>query len=266
MTQANRFYALTPEISQKLLAGKFTAAQWRLWVYLVNLDPFGDRYRDLPDTLEIMQALDMSKSTFYAAIAKFQKLELFDFQDKGFAFRTLVHRPKNRNSVQKIGQLSEKSDNFPKNRTTFRKIGQLSEKLENQPPEVPPDKGSGTSQNIQNIQTNKTLSEAREREFDVCLNEIPEVNREKFLSFARTKAAALPNPPQLVNKWIAVNFGWILEEFKKAYPQNLPTVEGKGSAGAHPQKKNEYTIDELKHMYPNSWRNAVAHFGINEDK
>lgn len=124
----------------------------------------------------------------------------------------------------------------------------------------------GTSQTIQTIQTNKTLSEAPEREsLGLNLQEIPEIDRERFLQFARSKAAALPNPPQLVNKWIATHIDWIKQEFDKVYSlEPLPTVEGKGSASAHPQKKNEYTIDELKKMYPGSWKDAAAHFELIE--
>ncbi|MFM7786892.1 MAG: hypothetical protein ACKO90_01520, partial [Microcystis panniformis] len=60
-----KFYPLTAEISQKLRHSNLTAAEWRLWSYLVELDPFGDRYSDLPDTFTIMQAVNIKKTTFY---------------------------------------------------------------------------------------------------------------------------------------------------------------------------------------------------------
>lgn len=255
------FYALTPEISQKLLSAKLTAAQWRLWVYLVNLDPFGDRYQDLPDMLEIMEVLNMSKSTFYAAIAKFQKLELFDFQNKGFSFCTLISRPRKQTPIQKNGRQSKKTDNRPKNRTPVRKIGQPSEKSDNQSLETLPSLKSEDSQTNKTIQT---LSETRERDIDFCSNKIPESSREKFLAFARSKAAQLPNPPQLVEKWIAVNINWIKQEFDKTYPQDpLPTGENKGSTAV--QKSNNpmgWDLKILKRIYPNTWREAAFHFGF----
>ena len=105
-----KFYPLTPDVARKLREAKLTAAEWRLWSYLVELDPFGDRYIELPDTITIMQECDMKKSTFYAAIAKFQALELFDFQYQSILARNLAI-PKNRKAVREIGNDSENSEN-----------------------------------------------------------------------------------------------------------------------------------------------------------
>jgi hypothetical protein len=84
-----RFFKLSRETSDLLLNSHLTAAEWRLWVFLIGLDPFGDSYLDLPDPLTIFEKCRLSKPTFYRAIAKLQELELFDFQDKGFTFRNL---------------------------------------------------------------------------------------------------------------------------------------------------------------------------------
>jgi hypothetical protein len=60
------------------------AAEWRLWSYLISLDPWGDRYIDI-ETITVMQECDCSKATFYRAIAKFQEIDLlpkwFDIKD-----------------------------------------------------------------------------------------------------------------------------------------------------------------------------------------
>jgi hypothetical protein len=112
-----RFFKLTPEMSKNLRKSKLTASQWRLWSFLVEIDPFGDKYVDLPDTLTILDECEIGKSSFYTAIAKFQKMGLFDFQDKGFSFRNLGCKstdvsPKNWKAVQKIGIDSEKLENL----------------------------------------------------------------------------------------------------------------------------------------------------------
>ncbi|BAZ33655.1 hypothetical protein NIES4074_61690 (plasmid) [Cylindrospermum sp. NIES-4074] len=70
------FYPLTPEVAEKLRCAKLTAAEWRLWSYLIEIDPWGDSYQNLQDTLAVMEKVDIKKSTFYAAIAKFQKFEV----------------------------------------------------------------------------------------------------------------------------------------------------------------------------------------------
>ena len=83
----------------------FTAGEWRLFTYLRLIDPFGESYHEI-STMEIFSKCNISKPTFYRAIAKFQSLELFDFQDKGFTFRNLANSDD-----------SQKRDNFLKNET-----------------------------------------------------------------------------------------------------------------------------------------------------
>lgn len=70
------FYPLTSKTLEKLYQANLTAAEWRLWNYLVVTDPWGDNYKDLPDTLTIMEKVGIKKSTFYAAIAKLDKAGL----------------------------------------------------------------------------------------------------------------------------------------------------------------------------------------------
>ncbi len=123
---------ITSETLEKLYKANLTAGEWRLWTYLAVTDTWGDSYKDLPDTLTVMARTGIKKSTFYAAIAKFEKFELFDFQDKGFTFRNLQGIPKVRNTVQDSGKISEISENAPENRKAVRKNGKLSKKLENQ--------------------------------------------------------------------------------------------------------------------------------------
>jgi hypothetical protein len=117
------FYPLTPQTLEKLYQANLTAAEWRLWSYLAVTDPWGDRYKDLPDTLTVMEKVGIKKSTFYAAIAKFQDFELFDFQDKGFAIRNLQGVPKVRNTVQDSGNVSEISEMFPRFQKEFQDFG-----------------------------------------------------------------------------------------------------------------------------------------------
>ncbi len=76
-----KFYPLTSGIINLLREAGLTATEWRIWSYLVELDPFGDRYEDF-DYLRVMSVCDCSKATVYRTIAKFQALKIFDFQSK----------------------------------------------------------------------------------------------------------------------------------------------------------------------------------------
>ncbi|MFM8305723.1 MAG: hypothetical protein ACKN87_01255 [Microcystis aeruginosa] len=153
-----KFYPLTAEISQKLRHSNLTAAEWRLWSYLVELDPFGDRYSDLPDTFTIMQAVNIKKTTFYTAIAKFQQLGLFDFQDQGFSFRNLRGVAKRGNQVRFVEKVAENSENDAEKRNPVRGFGNFSENSENQAPKPLQQENFAIPQTIQTIQTIQTVA------------------------------------------------------------------------------------------------------------
>ena len=210
---SNGFYPLTPQTLEKLYQANLTAGEWRLWTYLALTDPWGDSYKDLPDTLTVMAQVGIKKSTFYAAIAKFEEFELFDFQDKGFAFRNLQGIPKVRNTVQDSGKVSEISENLPENRKAVRKNGKLSRNLENQSLEPLPDKSSETPK------TNKTYSDFKKT--------LSDSERESFLDFSKKKAARLPNPPELPQKWIQKNWEELSAEWYKSTGQTTPAQNHK---------------------------------------
>ncbi len=70
------------------LHASLTAAEWRMWLYLVTLDPFGDvgaKY----DAEALMNFCKIQKSTYFAAKAKFIKLGLFEFVEGAPKVRNL---------------------------------------------------------------------------------------------------------------------------------------------------------------------------------
>ncbi|MGB7275927.1 MAG: hypothetical protein WBC69_21745 [Geitlerinemataceae cyanobacterium] len=76
------FFMLTPEIRDRLLTAKLTAAEWRIWCYLVSLDPFGDRGAKYQPA-ELMLQCGVKKSTYFAAISKLAERGLIDLSFYG---------------------------------------------------------------------------------------------------------------------------------------------------------------------------------------
>jgi hypothetical protein len=72
---SGKFYLLTSEVAAKLREAKLTAAEWRIWSYLIEIDPWGNSDRDL-DPLDVINECNCSKATFYRAIAKLQAIEV----------------------------------------------------------------------------------------------------------------------------------------------------------------------------------------------
>jgi hypothetical protein len=146
------FYPVTPSAARNLRKANLTASEWKIWSYLVEVDPWGDRYHEV-ETLELMQACDVSKATYYRAIAKFQEAKIFDFQDKGFNVRNLngIGKIKSEKVVSEMRQTDKISDsqdceNSLKNEKTVSEMRQLSQNCENRGSKVAPSKDSGTPQ------------------------------------------------------------------------------------------------------------------------
>ncbi|WP_143598256.1 hypothetical protein [Tolypothrix sp. NIES-4075] len=219
MTQNNtkiqgKFYPLTPELAKKLREAKLTAAEWRFWAYLVEIDPYGDRYHDL-NPLTIQAECEMSKPTYYRAKAKFQELEIFDFQEEKVSFRNLTGVSKMRLESRKFNSESQKRDSESQKRDSN------SQKRENRRSKPSPDKASSTPKTLQTYSDFiKTLSEGE---------------RESFLNFANKKASELPKPPTLSSKWIEVHFEELRLHWQQQNSTNDPKISGTMSSANVPK-------------------------------
>jgi len=229
----NNFYPLTPEVSKKLLEAKLTAAEWRIWIYLVGIDPWGDIYKDI-DTLTVMAECDVSKATFYRAIAKFQELELFDIQDKGISIRNLkgVSSLKNETPVSEMRQDSQNCETRRKNETKKSKMRQDSQNCENQPPEPAPSKASEVPHTIQ---TYKTYTDS-----------LSESERENFLEFGKKKASELPKPPTLISNWIKTHWEDLRSQWEKS--QGKVSASQSNKWDNHPQR--EEWLEKIRQLGP----------------
>ncbi|MFL9458525.1 MULTISPECIES: hypothetical protein [Nostocales] len=169
----SKFYPVTSEVSRILRSAKLTAAEWRIWSYLIEIEPWGDAYQDI-STLTVMQECDVSKATYYRALAKFQELELFDFQDKGISIRNLkgVSSLKNETAVSRMRQQSQECDSGLKNETAVSKMRQQSQECDNQRSEPLPNNASTVPQTIQTYSDfKKSLSDSERENFEKFVRE-----------------------------------------------------------------------------------------------
>ena len=114
INKTESFFMLTPKVRDKLLEAKLTAAQWRIWSYLVSLDPFGDRGAKFCPA-ELMIKCGVKRSTYFAAKAKFQKLGLFDFRDgitKVFNLQLQSHHSKTTEPSQQHEPIESKISDY----------------------------------------------------------------------------------------------------------------------------------------------------------
>ncbi|MEH2148631.1 hypothetical protein [Nostoc sp.] len=105
-TSKPKFQQITEKLRRELFTANLTSAEWRFWIYLAVLDPFGNVEMDY-DPATIMAECELGKSTYFAIKAKFQKLGWFDFRDGRTKFINL-----NGCTRQHSGNLDSDSENL----------------------------------------------------------------------------------------------------------------------------------------------------------
>jgi hypothetical protein len=224
-----KFYPLTPEMSNKMRKAKLTKHEMTLWLYLVEKDPFGDHYWQLPPTLEIIAELEMSKASYFRARARLQELELFDFQEQRVDCRNLTGVSKMRQESQKCDSKSQKCDSksqkcdskSQKCDSKSQKCDSKSQKRDSESPEPLPDNDSSPSQTIQtNSNLNKPLSEdERERFSNFCLSKINSLEATGFVVHSH-------------DGWIAKHYDQYWDEFCNQKVQNIDPTNSQTHCGA----------------------------------
>jgi transcriptional regulator with PAS, ATPase and Fis domain len=69
-------------LTDYLIDVKLTAAEYRLYFYLLNLDPTDPDYGELMGPKAIMERIGISKETFYTSIARLKELGLYHFKSR----------------------------------------------------------------------------------------------------------------------------------------------------------------------------------------
>ena len=231
---AGQFYPFASSMAKKLREAHLSAAEWRFWSYLIEHDPWGDRYKEL-DPFDILRECGMSKATYYRAKAKLQRLGLFDFQESKVSYRNLE-------GISQIKQEPQKSDSILKNKTANPEMRANPQKRENQPLKSFVSKASKTLQTFSDLL--KTLSEGMRESFEkFCLKKIQECS---FKIGSRTA-------------WLNEHGAEYLQEFKETYSYVLANPE------VVPPKAAPFDIPDipyLKRVYKDDWKNAAIHFGL----
>jgi DNA-binding NtrC family response regulator len=63
-----------------LIDAKLTAAEYRLYLYLIKLDPSREDFQEAIEPITIMEKLDITKQTFYTGITRLKELRLYDYR------------------------------------------------------------------------------------------------------------------------------------------------------------------------------------------
>lgn len=77
---APSFIQIPIELAQYVRTLKLTGTQYDLWLYLFGLDPYGDRFVEVPPPQEIATLLQVDYRTIQRAAQRLEDCHLFEFQ------------------------------------------------------------------------------------------------------------------------------------------------------------------------------------------
>ncbi|RMG06111.1 MAG: HTH domain-containing protein [Cyanobacteria bacterium J055] len=251
-----RFYKLT-EANLPLIS-QMTVSELKVYCWLNIYLPFDDSKAIEIDTAQLAEELGISRRSAQRALKSLEFRGFFEVEiTKAKVKRAATLVSCSDTAVATTTPVSPKRHGCRHDDTDVAETTQVS--LAEPATPTPSD-----SRTPKINKTLKTLSEdgahSQEKEFENCLNKYPSGEREKFLDFARDKAARLPKPPQLVLKWIAANFNWLSLEFDRTFSRK-PSNSRSDRPSALVQN-SKYTIEQLQRLYPQTWRDAAAHFGV----
>lgn len=171
------FFQLSKQAIQKIWSTKLSGNDWKVYSFLSLIDPFGDRWCELPEIENICQLLTMSQASFYRALSKLKESELINTEDKGWRFKNILAFAKMRGD-------SQNCETILKNEKPVAKMRNDSQNCENQSSKGLENKDSSFSQTIQTVQTIQTLSDSSNSERQVKERESIDLKEEEEIKKA----------------------------------------------------------------------------------
>jgi hypothetical protein len=242
-SQDREFYVqIRDDILDQIMEHGITTAQSKLFSYLFKLTRFGDRAVKTK-VREILRATTLSKSAYYVAIAKFERLGWFNFTHADVEISNFC-TPRKKSTKQDYQSTKQDYQSTKQDSQSIKQDSQStkqdSEELEPLPAKVP--KTPQTIQTYSNLL--HTLSEDQRESFEkFCLKKIQECS---FKIGSRTA-------------WLNKYGADYLQEFKETYSYALANPQ---VIAPKPLPFEIPDIPYLKRIYGSGWKDAAIHYGL----
>jgi hypothetical protein len=242
-SQEREFYVqIRDDILDQIIEHGVTTAQSKLFSYFLKLNRFGDRPVKVK-VREILLATRLSKSAYYVAIAKFERMGWFSFTHADVEINNFC-TPK-RKSTKQDYQSTKQDYQSTKQDSQSTKQDSQSTKQDSEKLEALPAKVSKTPQTLQT--------------YSNLLHTLSEDQRESFKKFCLKKIQECSFKIASKDAWLNKHGAEYLEEFKETYSYALANPE------VTPPKATPFDIPEisyLKRVYGERWKDAAIHFGL----
>ena len=194
MTQIT-FAQIPLELIRYVRSCKLTGTQYNLWLYIYEIDPFGDRWQEIPSPAQIASEFGVNERTIERAAQRLRDLRLIDFEIKTWRWRnsSKSFQPEPnfpcRTKRSNFGQKDPNVENGIKRSNFGQKDPQIGSKDPNQPPEP---LQNGRSEVPHTIKTYLDFKDS-----------LSEEERAKFLNFCKEKISNLKQEVNDIEAWLA---------------------------------------------------------------
>jgi len=242
-SQEREFYVqIRDDILDQITEHGVTTAQSKLFSYLFKLTRFGDRAVKTK-VREILLATKLSKSAYYVAIAKFERLGWFSFTHADVEISNFC-TPKKKSTKQDYQ--STKQD-YQSTKQDYQSTKQDSQSTKQDSEELKP-LPAQPSKTPQTLQTYSDL-----------LHTLSEDQRESFKNFCLKKIQECSFKIGSKQAWLNKHGAEYLEEFKETYSYALTNPE------VIPPKAAPFDIPDipyLKRFYGDGWKDVAIHYRL----
>lgn len=245
-----RFVHLDEETVNRLIDADMTAAEYRLFLLLSLVDPFGNRPINTSGRF-LRERLGISKATYHRSIATIVEQELFDLEDTVLRVRSKVGSKSPERIVSKMRPPSQKRDPSLKNETAVSEMriaeAEISSTEGFQDPSIDLRKDQYLPVEKEREETAATnQEEGRTEKASSSIDPPPQPVKNRplrlssapsdwtefsapgsdvgFFDFVVRRAAKFQNPPPVDVKCTAE--GWIRKQGHILWPEYLAWVEG----------------------------------------
>ena len=260
---------------------KLTGTQYDLWLYLYELDPYGDRWIEIPPPDEIATLLRVDPRTIQRAAQRLDDCQLFEFQIKRWRARntTIATKSRNFSTGKEIRMRTKRSKSPPSDQVVPTGIS-LPKERQNDPDVTPKTFPCKPSESLQTLQTDQTFSESKRETFEEeeKLPKFPLFEwtgdhsfklTSAYENWLRQKAQQLPTPPVLIERWIEsaaileANQRQFLQEFNTQTGINIPPLPPdrfqveSACTSAMLTGDRTWVLDRLQQLWDDGWHDLV---------
>ncbi|MHC5673596.1 helix-turn-helix domain-containing protein [Nostoc sp.] len=221
-------YPLTHDEFLRLNA-ELKDAELRVYLYLMTLNPFPNSVMEI-DTAQLSERLGITRRTVQRAVKQLQELQLIEIEITKFKYKKAVHGASSRlgsDDTQIVSSDIRIANGDTQIVSSDIRIANGDTQIVSSDIRIANGDTQIATTPLKPLPNNDSSSPHINKINKTYLNSLSDSERESFLDFGKKKAAQLPNPPQLPQRWIEKNFDELRSQWYKSKGQSSPAQSAK---------------------------------------